>query len=564
MEKELEKKSETLLGDIFNLQQLFFDRNTSKNSEGKKKTVLNDVVNNFKQLVTDNKFIIPLIIFVVLGYGFAFFFRGIITGDDIGSYRFFENRGTIAQDRLTSYIVHLLLDNFHFSYFFLFFSAIVLLTIGAILNAAFIKSIIKFENNFFLALASSLFCVFPIIWYIQIFLLATFIVGMATILTLFANVFLVDFIKTKQPFRFIILLILLILVMSAYESWMFIFITVSLFVLLFSKEEKSLLKMEQKEVKSYILYGIAALVLSVLAENILENIVQIMTNTIPSDYLSGRVVWLNVDIFENIKRLLLMVFVRYFLVATASRPFLFFIIVMILFLKIGNAKSKFKIFVKLLIILSLFSLTILFGTMQIPRMSTSFNYFIMYALVFLYLNIEHKQYMKNTLIMASVIGSFLSAQELNNAFELIYSNRLTEINILHQVASDIIPNYGNDASIYIHGFPDSAGDRDIYIRSLPNESWQGRLVLNIDGFLGTNVYGGPRVLALYSRTPFLQAQGAHDRLRVSYFNTYGYNFRACTPNLTEEQQGDFLEMPIYPIEGFIREFNGCVIIRFAD
>jgi len=560
MKKELERKGEALLGDLLNFKQLFFDRNTSKNSE-EKKTVLSDVVDNFKLLVTDNKFIIPLIIFIVLGYGFAFFFNGI-HNDDLDSWRFFYPQHVmIGHGRITPSLINGILNNYHYNRFFLFFSATILLAIGAILNASLVKAIVKINNHFFLALATVLLVIFPIMYYIQIFLLATFTIGICTILTVFANIYIIDYIKCKKRMSLALAFIFLVFVMSAYEQYMIIFLTVCLFTVIFSMTSISKFTYSKDDLKIYIFSSLIIFIFSIVVEQFLGTAVQFIMGIEDLGYLENRIVWFDGNFSLTLRTLIIQIFGRFVIIATQSGAWFFFWVLIIAFLSFGTNKDN--IVYKFLIILSLFTFSIVFGQVQWHRMSLGFAYFAMFALIYVYILFEKKLTIKYIIISVSILWCFYSAQEIHTAFESSYIKSRHEQYILRNVGNDIRYHFGRQSNVFLGGYvvlPKSIAQQPLETR---RDSFQGRAimalgrVLNLEGFAN---FGGDVIFSHYFFFPYTFVLRDHPILKLNLLNHVGNDFNSCGVSREFAQQ-ILDDMSIYPDEGYVIEVDGCVFVR---
>ena len=522
--------------------------------------IIDKTFKNLKVLITDNTYMLTLLVFVMLGYGLSFYFRGIHV-DDLDAYRFFDENQAIAQGRLTPALLNLILNNYDYNIFHLFFSSVSLLTFGAILNAAFIKTLLKIDNNFILSLVSSLLVIFPIMYYIQIFLLATFTIAFCTILTFLSNLFILEFIKTKKIKFFIFTAITLTLIMSAYEVYMFIYLIVVLFTLLFKDLNNSILKLSKQETKKYIVYVALSFILAVLIENILVLIIQTLTGTTPNEYLNNRIMWADGNPSHRLRLLIVNLFIRFFLVATASHANLFFVFTFTVFLFIKNNIKNFLI--KISIIVLLFILSFIFGVVQIHRMSLSLNYFMMYAVIYIYVHTASKTIMKKALISLTILGCFFSAQELNNAFEHRFLTYQYEANAFMKIGNDIRSTYGEDANIFIYGFistPDNLARQPIEFR---RESVQGRVILRLDRLFSLNHFNHKEgvLVQYYQSTTYSHLLNHSNAHKIRFMNHHGFNFQSCNVDLDLESIFKEQNLSSFPIDGYITEVDGCVIIR---
>jgi len=526
------------------------------------KSCFQRTIDNIKYLMSDNKFIFPLIVIVLMGYGLAFYLRAINT-DDLDTWRFYGERNIVAQGRLATYFIHAVLNNYRYNIFFLFFTSTVLLTVGAIINAAFIKTLLNIDNVFMLALSAGLFVVFPIMWYIQSFLLATFTIGYSTVLLALANILFVDFIKTNQKKYIFGSLSLLVVLMSSYELYLFVFLTVNLFVLLFSLTSQSAFQFNYRQMRKFIISSLAIVVLAVIIERIIEIPVQILLDVYRVSYVDAgsRIMWGSENPIFLIKNLILTLTVRYFLIGLVSPAFFFYLVIMFLFFIINN--SKFKFLLKTLIVLSLFSLSFLFGVAQIERMALAINYFMMFGFVYVFISLKNK-HIKMVFITFSMIGVFWSAQEMNDAFEFNYNLFSYEKNQLEHIAQDISATYGRNNDIFVYGFIAPPQGMDA-LYNMERDSVAGRIALKLDRMLGTHRFDGfVFITRFYGVRTYTQTLNAWNDQKVRIINHLGNDFGVGNMNLTSEQSQEFDAMPVFPYNGYFRKFDNVVVVKLTE
>jgi len=344
---------------------------------------------------------------------------------------------------------------------------------------------------------------------------------------------------------------------------MIIFFTICLFTVVFSKTKSSKITYSSYELKKYILYSILIFLLAIIFEHFLVTFVQFVMNIDDFDYLlENRIIWFDGDFSFTLRMLIMQIFMRFILISTQTGAWFFFWLLIIAFFLFNTKKDN--IIYKVLIFLSLFTFSIVFGQVQFHRMSIGFAYFAMFALIYVFLVLEQKKLIRYLIIVLSILFCFHSAQELHTAFEYAYIKSSYEQSILKDVGNDIRSYFGEDANIFLGGyvaFPRSISDQPLLTR---RDSFQGRAImalgrrLNLDNFANFQADVIISHYFFWSYTHVLR--NASQPIKIGLLNHVGNDFETC--DVTQEFAQEILDdMEVYPNEGYLNEVDNCVFVR---
>lgn len=500
--------------------------------------------NNIKELLSYKRLVILLGITTILSYGFAItnFSIGV---DDTAFNRYFREGELLAQGRFAAVALDKIFNMFDFAPFWMDMVATILLVVSSLLWCSFIMEVTKnkLPKRTYI-IFSTLFISYPIISQIFIYMMTCVPVGLGHVLTIISLICLYEFIINKKRSINIIIIgiIAMTFTISLYEAFATVFICgifITLILIYFYSRNND--KNENILKKYFIIFlkYIGILAICILLEAIISNVVIFILGIEKSSVAATSIQWFEEgSIINKIVMLLKQIIYSYII---NSKYFIFIFIfdlacliaaVMAIISAIKN--KSITIFLLFLGIgLSNIALCIVQGEVSPYRTCLTFPVFVSFIFMLLFLKVKKEIYM-NIVSLVIFIIVVIQTKEMNQAFFNDYQRYVQDREIAIQIATIINYEFDNTKPIvYLGEIPKY--DNIKYIQS------NGMSVIN---------WG-------------VRAFGENNTELLNFMKMNGYTFKQANDEQMETAKKDAINMPSYPHNGYIEEFDDYIIVKFS-
>ncbi len=559
------------------------DNATKKTTESR--NIVDELYCNAKDLVFNNAYMLIVLGTAFLTYGYYFYFHA--TGvDDLDTIRFFEEYHLIRQGRFMGQVFHELFDIMKNNVFFTMVVTVALFVCATIFTSAFLKSVTTIKNNLALGVISALMLSFPTNAMIFKFILASALISFGYLLTIFAVVYTMQFINTdnlstKKVLYALVVLALLVLITSTYESFVFVYFITILFVILFSLRSDSTFYI--KHPIRLVFISVSYILVAVIIESIVSNSLIFMLDLEKIERVAfTNSQWFLADsIIRNMKILSFEIFVNYYLVAMYSVSHFYFVILglamlIAVVLKTHRKYLALAILVYAALYLSIFGVSIIDGRVQLYRTMQSLSTFVFFASAYVFVSLSKKNVKRCSVIfMAFVV--YYSALLQNDYYKGEWNQHLLQNRFIETIMYDIENAYGTNQSIYFVGkYKNTESPMDNAIIRVPKGGLRGRVVGYFVNTFASGKYdssgNGYYDIAYYPTRSYIDTFGktSYNSLKVIYLTRYanhlGYDVNVCDVEFLngDEDVAMSESMEYYPKDGYFKEVNGCVYINIGS
>ncbi|MFV0425157.1 MAG: glucosyltransferase domain-containing protein [Bacilli bacterium] len=540
---------------------------------------LNDYFKNVRKLFFNNIFMLITLFFTFLTYGFSLYFHA--TGvDDLDTIRFFDNYGLISQGRFVGQILHEVFDVMQYHVFFTMAITIIIFIIASVLTAALLKMISGIKNYVVLAIFTGLLLTFPTNALIFKYLLVTVLTALGYLLSILAVVYTIQYCLTQKIKYLIVITLLLILLISSYESFVFVYFMMILFICLFSSTRNS--KINVTSLLQLLIISMIVIIVATIFESLIANGLINILNVDKLDRVSiSESVWLSSDsIIHTLKSLIINIFVDHYFVALFSFSHMFHVIVTILmFVGIFTIKDRktrwINFFILIMINLTIFGISIVDGKSQLPRTLQTMATFVMFGSAYVYLMLDRKIFKKGFIII-SAFAVYSGAHLQNMFYERDWQKNVEQERFFYTIIHDVESKYGTEQKIYFVGkYKIDDSENDDAIIQIEKNTLRGKIFNTIEN----RFYGGILEnegkdyydFSYYSNIVYLDTFGTtgYPNLKqeylIKYINYLGYDVNACNiKSLTVVEEEKISEdMTYYPQKGYIKKVDNCIFINIG-
>lgn len=408
--------------------------------------MINGIKTFYNDIGRKKAFWLPVLLFTLLGYGFSLT-RNTISVDDMSLDFYGGIRGAIvASGRWGMEVWHKLLSiGGYSSYLYKFFGVLFLLAAAFILccifytlNPAFSKKV--YPYTFF----ASTLIVFPLINEIWEYNGANAILT-ANLFVVFLTIMYILFSKHKDWVKFIVGGLMMAIVVSSYESAVFVYITAVLCVLFY---RYCILK-EKKKAYSWVIDGlkfIPSIVIAVIIRFVVNFLWLRIFNVTAKPLGATSIGWFNFK-FQNLVDVIKNVISNYFLRAdylpvliwaVAAAAFVVYIIY-----KCVRNRSVLPLLIGALIMLSVFLLTIVQLKFFMYRTAQTVNFSVAFIVFILALAAQSfdKKWINITVVSVLALITVYQATYLNMLLEWNHVRSENEIAVVHQLGMELTRDY---------------------------------------------------------------------------------------------------------------------------
>ena len=505
------------------------------------KNILAGYLQDLKTFVSSKYIILFSFITIALGYGFALTNPSVST-DDTAASLYFEGGELIAQGRFFPVIINKLLGGMNFTPFWLEFMAIIMMVLAGLLYLCLFKKVTKDKlSKVCYVLFIPIFISYPLINEIFIYNTAVISIGIGYLFTAIAILCAYEFVNIKKrswPLAAVAIL-LMAAVASTYESFVAVFILgLAMILFLDNLYNHKDIGFNKKKWVKYLLVFAAITVSSVVIEYAVTNIYIDVNHIVRSTNAATSILWLGPGGFLNNIRPLL-ASIKFWFIMTPGLEY-----VSIMALQIATvsllALAAIKSFVRKnywlllfagLLILSIFSLSIVQGIASPYRVCQTFALFIAFVAIVIYDQTPNK--VKPLILLGVIYLITIQTYDLTKWFyndSLRYQeDRVVMINVAETIKRD----FDATKPVVFMGK---------YIQSplIRHNQTNGGSFIN----WGQGSFGGPGEQLL----TFLDMNGEH--------------LVRPTKDQYNMAQENLNNMAKWPKSGSVAEYKGVIVVRF--
>ena len=429
------------------------------------KKIMEEYKNEIKSLVTNPRYIIPIIFVAILSYGFAITHYAIGV-DDLCFDRYVSGTYILSAKRWGTWLLYNILNIKEFTPFWLEFIVSTFMVIIAIILSAFFKKQLKNKINIWeCVIFSSIFISNPIINHFFVYQTTNLAIVISNLLMIISAILIMEnYFGDKKIGIYIISTIFITISLSMYESCAqtyLVVVFISIFIKLINKEEKNILKFLCTSVGCLIIGIIVYLISGKIVLLIIDKIGRRKLNFAKADILffNKRVWELSNDVRVQIWKIFLQELYETTMYDIKNYyPTKMFLLLSLIALVTEIIKScKTNRNDRLLTMLSIICSNLILIVAQVELLyRTQFSWILTTAFLLLYIYkiFENKKILKYIINIVIVFLIILQTRNLNQLFYLDYERYKKDEIIANKIAMDIIKetDYENKPIAYINVF----------------------------------------------------------------------------------------------------------------
>ena len=504
------------------------------------KNIILEYKKDLESFICNHYILLAVILTVALGYGFALTNPSVST-DDTAAWLYVYGGESIAQGRFFGVFISRLLGGTNFTPFWLEFIAIILMVAAGFLYLCLLKRVTKNKlSKICYVLFIPIFISFPLINEIFIYNTAVIPIGLGYLMTAISSIMIYEFLNSKKKiWTFLIIpLIFMTAVVSLYESFAGVYLFTLAMILFLQCLYGGNYKFNLKHTIKYIGIFVGVLALAVIIEYVVTNVYIDMHHIVRSKNAATGIYWLGESgIAGNIKPFLKSLYNSYINQNNVEPVSMFILqISSVLLLIFATIKSFIKknywlIAYALLLIVSLFALSLVQGAASPYRVCQSFALFVALVAVIIYDQTPTK--VKPIVFVAILYLITMQTYDLTKWF---YNDNLRyqeDRNVMLNVAQTIRSDFDETKPVVFIG-------KYTQKSNLMHNETNGSSFIN----WGKESFGGPCEQIL----KFLELNGE--------------NLVRPTPEQFKTAKENLENMERWPEKGSIVEYKGINVVRF--
>ena len=503
--------------------------------------VFTDVYNIF---IKDRIYMICLFISFLIVYGFELS-HFTYDGDDWVYLYGTNSYSLLVQERVISFILKTIFDTDIFVAFYRDILGLLMMSLGSIFWTLYFYRIYN-KNNLGLSkiVFLMLFISHPILTYYTIFSLYT--TGIIYMLNGIALLIYESFIKSRNIYNFLLIVILVFIAGFIYEIGFLFFVSGIVYgLLLYSINDENTHNF--KTYRFYILSFIAICFLAIILQTIFANALILLNEATKSHYTERIVQWNIKDIKSNfsiIKNLIIPFNVLY-----KYKLLPYSIIILILTVCLSIIKKRYYILILGIIsIYTSIAMVLITGDINLYlRPMIPSMIFIAFSVFLINLLCRNKNILKVLIFILSLYIFLIQARDTNYN----YQNHYIRYELDKFIALDIIKEIQKVAESY---------DKPIYLAGELNGykhlKTDKKDYKNID-FSNDFEAIGITLHDSYSMPGFFEFLGFP-------INLLKYNVKFNNEILLKQAEYNALSMPSYPKDGFVKDFDDYIIVKLSE
>lgn len=537
----------TVLIDNFLLKNfLFYDSIKKKRKEEKMKTIVKQYKEELKKIFNDKWYMISVIITAILGFGYLITHTTIGMDDSsLDRYYsgFYEMNIISIVGRWGSYFLYKLLNITQFTPFWLEMLTVLTIIFTAIIITCFMNKNFKIKNKLVGIIFSCIYISYSMINEAMIFQPSNFSLIVGNLLAIISVILIYEMLNGKySKINYIPIIIVLTLGISMYESCCQTFLVALLFVMLYDLITK---KQTDKEMFKNFFIGIGVLVAGIVLNYIVLYFLFFLGVPNELDQMMGEkgINWTEYGLVEGVS--VLTFYIKHYIIENLFYlPVLEFVVCLgigLVFSIYYTIKTRnlyiFNIFV--LSALSNVALAVLQCGPILYRTCTSLGLFVAAVFAFTYFVLSKKKYLKGIGLALAILIILWQTRDLNQWFYSENVKYQNDIKTGYQIAEDIRKEVIDLT-------------KPLVFVGIPEKGFV------IDGQRGAQSNG------LYFVWWGQKAFDDNSYELIKFINSLGYYFRKPTDEQYEKGQLLAEEMKNYPKDGYIKEFQDIIVVKFND
>ena len=452
------------------------------------KKIIEEYKKEIKSLITNPKYIIPIIFVAILSYGFTITHHSIGV-DDLCFDRYVSGTYILSAKRWGTWLLYNILNITEFSPFWLEFIVATFMVIIAVILSAFLKKQLKNETNIWgYVIFSSIFISNPIINHFFMYQSTNLSIVISNLLVIISAIIIMEnYFGDKKIGIYAISVLFLIISISMYESCAQTYL-VLLFMSIFIK----LIKKENTKLFKYFCTGIGCLIIGILGYWIIGQITLLILEKLglkEINYALTSSIWTNKKFWalpnyskmNIINRLLFSPLIQDIMYYYPIKIFLLlgFIVLISELIKSYRTNQDNRLIILLAIIFSNFILVVV-QVRLLYRVQFSWILTIAFLSLYIYKIFENKKVIKNIINIIFVLLIIYQTRELNQIFYEDYKRYEKDKVVANEIAMDIVKNtdYKNKPIAYINILKNPCNTDNLDMQSIIN--W-GTIAFNEKG-----------------------------------------------------------------------------------
>jgi len=510
------------------------------------KSIIDKNKEEMKKLFKDKCYIIFVVLTAILGFGYLIT-HTTVGMDDTSLDRyysgFFDVNIISMVGRWGSYFLYKLLNITSFTPFWLETLTVLTIIFTAVIITCFINKNFKVKNSLIGIIFSCIYISYSLINEPLIFQPSNLALIVGNLFAIISIIILYEVITNKySKIIFIPAIVFLTLGISMYESCCQTFLVALFFILIYDVIVK---KHNDKILLKNMFIGLGILVISIIFNYVVLYLLFFIGVPNELDKMLGDkdISWFKYGIVQGLNVLLL--YTKMFTIDNLYYfPVLEFIICIglgLIFSIIYSIKTR-NINVFILYVISVVAnvaLSILQCAPILYRTCTSWGVFVAGVFTFTYFFLSKKKYLKGIAIVLAILIVLWQTKDLNQWFYSENVKYQNDLKTAYQIAEDIrIEAEDLTKPVVFVGTPERA--------------------FVIEGQRGAQSNG------LYVVWWAQKAFDDNSYELIKFINSLGYYFRK--PSDEQYEKGKLLsdEMSNYPKDGYIKEFEDIIVVKFSD
>ena len=511
------------------------------------KNIVNEYKKELRKIFNNKLYMFSIILTAILGYGYLIT-HTTIGIDDTCLDRYYgglySNNNMIALGgRWGSYFFCKLLNLTNFTPFWTELLTIIMYVFTAIIISCFINKNFSIKNNLVSIIFSCIYISYSLINEALIFQPSNIALIFGNLLTIISAILIYEgYSANCKKKEYILPALIFTLGISMYESCCQTFLVAILFCSLYNLVNK---KQDTKNILKFLLTAITILICSIILNYFILYLFYFIGVPNELAQMAGekQIDWLKYGLIDG--TILVFKYITAYTVKNIQYfPVLEFVVATVIGLVLSiyySIKNKdtnvFNIYI--VIVLSNFALSILQCTYIMYRTCTSWSLFVAGVFTVTYTIMSNKKHLKTIAIVFATLLVLWQTRDLNQWFYSEYIKYQRDLKDAYQIADDI-KKYAKDVSkpIVFAGMPDKGFQTANQIGAQSNGLsvvWWGQKAFNDNSYE-----------------------------LIKFINSLGYRYRKPTDEQYEKGKQLAEELENYPKEGYVKEFEDIIVVKFRD
>lgn len=533
-----------------------------------------EYIYDLRELIHCKSVLIPVILTVILGYGFTLLHPSVSVDDTAISWYMDEGQ-ILLQGRFFPYFIQRILPVYRFQPVVTDLLAVLSMTAGFLLFSCVLDRAAEGNLSFpwrtvFVCLALS----YPLIVEIFIYMQVSFTIGIGYLLTSAAAAALLSYWKSGKKRFLAVVTVLSCLLAGSFESFLAVLVCEVVMLLILQKIYGPDEKRPIKRFSARMLSCAGAIAAGLILKAGIMGIIRFTHHELFSTGINpsqNAILWDSGNFSEIFSEMVRLISIKYLLHAFSYLPLSIYALCFFgcIFAAILCAVQRrgTLAFQFLALALSTQALSFIQGDAQRYRTCQCFAVFTAFLFMMAGNFICQKINRKWIHTLAGTLAAFLcllQSQDLNRWFSLDYTRWQFEEKLIVSAAQEVVHSYGDEKPVIFTGsvtLPDFLSESF----SVPENGIEVRIARKIYTAAGKE-YVRPWLTETLQNSVITWAisalDGAGGQLRI-LLSWEGYDFPACTEKQYQEAETRSADFPVYPAEGSIQDCGEYIIVHMG-